>query len=211
VSVLDFVYDPEDWLVSCTRALVSSIKWSLNDPNVIVESAFPTADDLLQWTPLAKPVIHVNRDDIENPVLGFGTPGVDEFVPGPGGVGGSWRLKEAQLHLVNFDVGVWVSAEQGGETRRMQLVQALTDMFSRPVAKKTMKEVTEGLWVESFTGGRDDVDRINDLPVWRAMEMTLILRVVSRHVPAIYQVVPENFDQDQDLTIADSDGNQLPI
>ena len=192
-------YSPEDWLTSCTRSLVSYIASQFaSDPHVEVESSFPSLQQMEKWTPLPKALIHVNRDDVENPVLGFGTPGVEVY----DSVAGSWRIDEAAVHLVNYDMGVWVSAAMGGETKRMQIVQSLTNLFSTASAKKRVSEATGGLWVQSFAGGRDDVDRINELPVWRAMDMTLILRVVSRH-PTPEEVVPEGFDQVQSLTIND--------
>lgn len=200
---MSVLYDPENWLVTCNRALHDYVATMF--PNYDVELNFPDTEKLV---PLAKPLIHFEQDNVENPVLGFGTPGVEDY----DSTAGTWRLKEAQVHLVNYDVGVWVSKDAGGATERMKATQALTDMFCRPTAKQDMQAATNGLWVVSFTGGRNELDRISDVPVWRALDMTLILRVVSRHVPDTLEVVPTDATQDQNLTIVvDQTGVPAPV
>ena len=119
---------------------------------------------------------------------------------------------EAVLHLVNFDVGVWVSAENGGVTKRMELTRKLKDMFTSATGKEAFNEATGGLWPMSFEGGLNQLDRVNDLPIWRTMGMTLIVRCFAKIVPLspyIY-VDPGNYIQDPHLTI-DDNGTIKPV
>lgn len=197
-------YDPENWLVTATRSLASYVEEQFDDNIVDVEIGFP---DTLNLLPLPKLLIHFEQDHIANPVLGFGTPGKEVFDD----IAHTWLLQEAQVHEINFDVGVWASKETGGVTARMQAVQKLTDTFARPEGKKAMMVATGGLWVVSFTGGRNEIDRLDDVPVWRALDMTLMLRVVSRHLPALPEVAVGDFDQDQELTIINDGGVQSPV
>jgi hypothetical protein len=204
-------YDPENWLVTLPRCLGSWVQSKFDSDLVTVEMEFPDTNELQRKWPLDKVLVHFQQDDLEHPVLGFGVPGVEEFVAGPGGVGGDWRLKEAQVHHVNYDVGVWCSAETGGETARNEVLQTLSYLFTLPNSRNAMRDETGGLFPQSFSGGRYDLDRINDQPVWRAMDMTLIVRAVERFVPQTFEVVPEGFDQDPELSISDDTGNQVPI
>lgn len=202
------LFDPDAWLVSLHRALADYIKDNIGSRPVIVEMGAPSPDQFNKESPPELTIIHFEQDDKDSPIMGFGIPGEEEYDE----VAGTWMLHEAQPHLVNFDVGVWCSTQAGGSTARMEVVQKLTDLFTMPAQKKTMSEVTGGIWPLSFAGGRFALDRINDLPVWRAMDMTLIVRVVGRFTPEIPEVVPsEGFDQTPNLTIVTDDGSQLPV
>lgn len=193
-----YAFDPVEWLTSATRALEDYVRNALGDDDVQVEMSFPNTDTITKETPLAKVLIHFEQDNIENPVLGFGVPGkevvdVDE---------GSWALYEAAWHEINFDVGVWVSAEMGGATKRMQVYQQLVTMFGTALGRIDLNETTGGVKVVNFHGGRFALDRVNDLPIWRAMEMTLICQVFSKHIPPQIEVLPiDGADQTQIITI----------
>lgn len=213
MSVLQ--YDPDNWLLSATRSLGSYVSSKVNGPTLAptdIEMSFPNTRDWSKSVPLAHSIIHFEQDDVESAPWGFGTPGTLTFTESPdaGVTPAHERLDEAQRHLVNFDVGVWTSAESGGVTERMRLVQTLINIFTVAGAKQELFDTTGGLWVVSFSGGRNELDRINDLPVYRALDMTLILRVFSRHT-GVEEVVPDSFDQSQSLTIADNSGAQVPI
>lgn len=190
-------YDADNWLVSATRELGTYVDTLLADPDAEVEMSFPNTRDWTKETPLPKTLIHFEQDDMEDRALGFGSPGVDVV----NNLTGTVEHQEAAWHLINFDVGVWVSAEGGGATKRMETVQALKNMFTTAGGKTAFNEATEGLWVVSFDGGRNALDRINDIPVWRAMEMTLVLRVFSRHLPVAPDILIGDFVQDQDFVI----------
>lgn len=196
-------YDPENWLLSCSRELKDYVAAAF--PNFDVELNYPDTEKLL---PMERPLIHLEQDDLAHPVLGFGVPGVEVQDE----VNHTWELQEAQVHLVNFDVGVWVSKEAGGATARMQAAQGLADMFARPNGKKALQEATGGLWVVNYTGGRNELDRIADTPVWRMLDCTVIVRVVSRHVPLAPEVLHDKYEQDQQLTTATPPiGAQSPV
>lgn len=197
-------FDPDNWLLSAHRALHSYVQ-SKFDPNLVtVEMSWP---DVTKELPFHKVLIHMEQDDQENPILGFGTPGVEVYDEDAG----TWVVHEAQLHHLNFDVGVWASSQAGGATARSKAAQTLTNIFTPAEAKKELQATTDGIWVVSFNGGRNELDRITDLPVWRAMDMTLVVRVVSRHIPAQTEIVPFGADQTPDLTIVNDAGEQSPV
>lgn len=199
-----YQYDAVEWLTSATRALEDYVRNALADDDVQIEMSYPNTDTITKETPLDKVLIHFEQDNVDNPVLGFGTPG-KEIVDVDAG---SWTLYEAAWHYINFDVGVWVSAEMGGATKRMQMYQRLVTMFGTALGRIDLNETTGGVKVVSFNGGRFALDRVNDLPIWRAMEMTLICQVFSKHVPPQTEVLPiDGVDQAQELTI---DGN-IPV
>lgn len=204
------IYDPNDWLLSMTRTLGSYVETTLADPDTDVEMSFPDTRNWKKDTPLARALIHFEQDDISDPVLGFGVPGVDVFTD-TDPLNPTTEHAEAAMHLVNFDVGVWTSAEAGGATKRMQLVQALKNMLATASGKVAFNTATQGLYAVSFEGGRNELDRINDIPVWRALNMTLIVRCFSRHAPAVPDVVALDAYQDQNLKITSSDGTLVPI
>lgn len=206
------VFDPDvDWLVSCNRALAEYVAAAFDPDLVTVEMNFP---DTLHLLPLETTLIHFEQDDMDHPVLGFGTPGKEVFTPSTGpGVGqeGTWLIQEAVQHVVNFDMGVWASAQSGGATHRMKVMQTLSNLFAPAVARLAFREAT-GMQVVSFAGGRNELDRLNDTPVWRALDMTLVLRVFSRHTPATPEIVPDDIDQTQQLTTAiQGTGAQAPV
>jgi hypothetical protein len=199
-------FDPTNWLLSATRVLGEYVSVFVDDEDVKVEMSFPDTTAWPEELPLKMAVIHFEQDEIQNPMIGFGNPGVEEIEDIPDGPS-TWTLSEAAWHEINFDVGVWVSAEMGGATKRMELVQKLTNLFTVAGFKQNMLDETGGLWAVNFTGGRNALDRVNDIPVWRAMDMTLILRVSSKHVPPPFDIVViGEVDQVQDLTIYGEDG-----
>lgn len=217
MSILQF--DPDNWLLGLTRTLKSYVEANINaDDLVNVEMSYPDTDDWTKETPLAKTLIHFEIDNQQNPVIGFGTPGkpsltvptgydpADPLATDPQ----TERIDEAAWHIVNFDVGVWASVESGGGTARMKYHQLLVNLFTVAGAKQKMYDDTGGIWVVSFDGGRHATDRINDLPVWRALEMTLIVRVSSRH-GGMEVTVPDGIGFVDEFTIADEDGNQVPV
>lgn len=201
-----YPYDPEDWLVSASRAIVTYIQIAVGD-DVNVENSYPDTRTWIKETPLAKTLIHVEQDDETDPVLGFGIPGVRIYDDDAG----TSLLQEAAMHIVPYDIGVWASAESGGVTTRMQSVQMLKNLFTPATGRRAFNEATGGIQVVSFDGGRNELDRINDLPVWRAMGMTLIVRVFSRHVPATADTMVLDVEQDQRLAITGPTGALLPI
>ena len=205
---MTITYDPESWLLSATRSLGDYVTTTLDDPDTDVEMSFPDTRSWPKQVPLAKALVHFEQDGLDNPILGFGSPG-DDILDDSDPLNPTLLHREAAMHDLNFDVGIWVSAECGGTTKRMELMQVLANMFTTSLGKKALNAATEGLTVMSFNGGRFEIDRINDIPVWRALDMTLIVRCFSRHIPAVPDVVALDIYQDQDLTIRSESGADI--
>ena len=209
-----YEYDLDNWLISATRMIGTYTYDTLNVmdafiDNLSVEMSFPNTRDWVKKTPLDKLLIHFEQDDISDPILGFGVPDelvIDDFDP----VEPIAKLHEAARHQINFDVGVWASAEMGGSTKRMEAVQALKGMFATAGGRIAFNLATN-LSVMSFDGGRNELDRINDVPVWRTVDMTLVIDVFSRHIPAVSEWVPTETILDDDLTIVTDGGIILPV
>lgn len=194
-----YPYDPADWLVSMTRGLESFVKSKLSAALYDVQMGFPDPAELVKPNPAKKVLVHFERDAVDSPAWAFGIQGVDEWSE-PDHLSGTFRVLEAQRRLVNFDVGVWATLDAGGETIRMKAVQALHDMFGSNGAKEDFNFQLGGVVIREFSGGSDVTDRINDTPVWRTIDMTLVLEAFSKSTPEP-SVVPESFDINPDLDI----------
>lgn len=188
-----YQYDPEDWLVSLTRGLEDYAKSKLNNGVIQVQMSFPDPAQIIQPHPLDKVLVHFERDDVSSPAWAFGVQGVDEWSD-PSHLSGTFQVQEAHRRIVNFDVGVWATLDAGGETMRMKVVQALHDIFGSNGARLDFNEQLGGVTLVGFDGGRDWTDRISDMPVWRTVNMTLVLEAFSKTVPDEPWVVPEGFD-----------------
>lgn len=211
-SVPIVTFDPDDWLVSTTRAIGAYVSNYLNDPDLGVEMSFPDTRNMQKETPLDKALIHFEQDDISDPVLGFGVPGKDVFDYVTDPAAPTYAKHETMQHHINYDVGVWVPAEIGGATKRMQLTQSLKNMLTTATGKKALNGATGGLWIVSFEGGRNELDRINGIPIWRTLNMTLIIKVFSRHIPATILVPGDgDYKQNPDLTIQSATGTLVPV
>jgi hypothetical protein len=187
------IYDPQNWLVTMTRGLEDYAKAAFNGDLYTVQMSYPDVANLTNGQPLDKVLIHFERDVVDSPVWAFGIQGVDEWSD-PSHLSGMFMVHEAQRVIVNYDVGVWASADAGGETYRMLAVQTLHNIFGPAGVRQNFNALTQGITIGSFTGGRDTTDRINDLPVWRTMDMTLVLEAFSRGPDPAPDVVPEDFD-----------------
>jgi hypothetical protein len=207
-----YAYSPDSYLVSTIRQLEAWTRDQLQlDPALAdvfeLEMSFPDTTRITKASPLEKLLIHFELDEQANPTLGFGKPGVSVYDEDLG----VEVFSEAALHLLNFDVGIWASAEAGGASKRMEARQALTNLFATVTGKELFNADTEGLWIVSFDGGRDLLDRVNDLPIWRSASMTLVVRVFSRHTPPVGIATPDEYFQDPELTIIGDDGLPDPV
>ena len=176
-------YDPEQWLVSTTRALKEFVDNAFNAAyEVIME--FPSTDTVMKYVPLEKTLIHFEIDDVHGRPLGFGanigTTNYDETNPGSETV----RPQEARLHTINFDVGVWSSDRSGGTTARLRAQQTLSDLFigkrAQDALDAAVKDGDGRIEILRYEGGRSLTDRINDVDVYRMTGATLEVRVFSR-------------------------------
>lgn len=193
----DYTYDPINWFVSAPRQIEAWVTAKLQEidaltDNVKVEMSFPDTSQWKKATPLDKVLVHFELDRTEDPILGFGIPGVGTYDEDEE----TWQLDEASMHDLNFDVGVWVSAEMGGASKRREAMQALKNLFG-PAGSRLLFNADTGMNIVSFAGGRDIIDRINDVPVWRGFDMTLVVRVFGRHPGEPIQVpldIEQNFN-----------------
>jgi len=195
----DSMVDPDNWLLTLYRAL----KYYINDnqPGVYdIRFDFPGTDDLQDLLPLEKTIIHFEVDDHNDLRLGLG-PQTYQYqystIVDPDNntlMRDLIEEHEAQQHLVNFDIGIWASAKSGGVTARLQAFQLLNDLFSGPDNFRTVREKV-GCEIISFTGGSFLRDSVNDIPLYRAGNITLIVRVFARRritpVPIIEEIIQE--------------------
>lgn len=197
------LYDVDNWLVTSSRTLREFIAAAFDPGHVTVELNFPNTQELL---PLPKTLIHLEMDAMTHPVVGFGVPKIEVIDD----VNGTVTNSDLAAHEVNYDVGVWASRESGGATARMQAMQTLSNLFAPAKARLDFRDAT-GMSVVSFTGGRNELDRLDDVPVWRALDMTLVVRVVSRNVQTEVDILPTDIIEQPQLTITDDTGQQTPV
>ena len=180
---MSVLYNPDLWAESMWRALKSYVT-GLVDPKIYeVVFGYPSARDLDRLLPLDRTLIHFEIDDI--PVergLGLGDNYVeailDETTPAPPGK--TVEYWEAREHHVDFDVGVWASAESGGVTSRLKARTLLTRCFSGTTAYRNCLATTDGIHIKAFSGGRNLVDSFGDIPLWRTVDISLMVQVFSR-------------------------------
>jgi hypothetical protein len=186
------LYDPERWLETTVRCLKEYLEENFNkaltdgDEYVGLQvyeivAEFPGPDLDLRKMPMDKTIIHFEIDDIQSGLLGFGDGIVDYlFDDASGSVAG----RTGEIHLINLDVGIWASDRSGGVTARSRAKQILHNCLGSAASITRLRDFSSNgdgeLELLGFTGGRFVPDRINDMPVHRMIECTLILRVFSR-------------------------------
>ena len=167
---------------------------------------WPSTTDLGKMMPLSKTLIHFEIDSVTNMPIGFGEQKDVTVDP----VSGITTEFECRRHDVNFDVGIWSSARSGGTTARLNAYQLLTEMFVGPSAYFALKEI--GIELMGFTGFACIREEIDDIEVFRAMDMTLMLRVYSQKALDDGQAI-QTIIQDGVITIDDElliDATPLP-
>jgi hypothetical protein len=177
------LFNPEKWLTTFTRALKDYVingALPLNLYEIIMEYPGVLMTDT-NW-PRPKTVIHFSIEDIEQMQMGMGSGVVNEVfsvppLPALGEVVEEW---EAHPYRVTLDVGIWASKESGGSTARMEAREALDLLFVGPKARTNCMTLTDGIEILSFTGGRFVEDEVNNLPVFRAVDQDLIVRLYGR-------------------------------
>lgn len=152
-----------------------------------VVSTFPGTELIAERLPLGKTLIHFELDDPRFRYLGFGDNVVSyEYDANIANV----TPIEAQYYDFNFDLGIWASQESGGVTSRLNAFQALSNMFNGVLSYRTCFDQTD-IQIRSFSGGMFTEEQINDLPVWRAADMTLIVCAFGRKTPTPIPAVQE--------------------
>lgn len=207
-----YAYDPDHYLVSTLRSIESWTRDRLEAMPEMggvfdLEMSYPDTTRLAKDVPLRKLLVHFELDDDPDIVLGFGQPGIDLFDEDAEEA----MIQEATLHRLNFDIGIWASAEAGGATKRMEARQALMRLFGSVYGRQEFNLATEGLQVVSFEGGSDVLDRVGDLPMWRTTRAELVVEVFGRIIPALAELTAMETNQLQNLTIIGDDGEPEPV
>jgi|SRR5262245_48588600 len=213
-------YDPEIYLESVTRVIqeyaLAGFTRAAHDVNgddvgenlydIIMEFPGPILDTV-KTVPFEKTLIHFEIDDIQTNLLGFGD---NVFAENFDQSSGTIRPQEAKKHEINFDVGIWATDSCGGTTARMRAYQILNELFSGSIATEALRRYSNGgdgpIDILSFSGGRFATERVNDIPVYRTVNSSLVVRCYSRtriptlELPAVMDVYVE------ELTIAFPEG-----
>lgn len=190
-------FDPEKWALSMMRALKQYTLTGFSTASWELVMEFPNPGNLAKRLPLAKPLIHIEMEDPRSIPFGMGENWVNAIFDE---VETKVEYWEAHRHEVDWDVGIWTSAESGGTTTRAEARDILDDLFNGPVARDACMANTDGVEVLSITGGRNFVDVINDLPVYRMVDIVLSTRVFSRKkLPE--QTFIETHDQETQVEI----------
>jgi hypothetical protein len=193
------LFNPDKYLTSTVRALSDYITNAFDAELVKVLKEFPPPDS---WeTPTEQIIVHLELDDDAPQPVGFGTFSRDTY----DALTQTSVIEEATAwYLLNFDVGVWAFQEAGGATARMETQETLKQLFIGNQADLDLAAATNGIHLAdpsmSFSGGRHITDTINGLPVWRTMDMTLVVRVCGRRTYAATAAI-EAIDQAPELVI----------
>lgn len=210
-------FTPDNWLVSLHRAVKDYVETQINeyvkdDADLaaglsVFQAVFewPESDDLATSSELAKTTIHFIIDDIDSRKLGFGDDVVAGIeIPGGGVAADTVQPQEAQMHQINFDIGIWASDKSGGVTSRLVAYQMLQRILGSTSGRRAFQEGTGGIEVISFNGGRFITDRVNDVRVFRTIDSELVVRVFSRVIGGQLTIVDQEPLQSTGLEISDT-------
>lgn len=198
-------FQPGVWLTSLFRALKEYVEDNLNLDAYDVVFDYAPAEVTAKKLPLQKSVIHFAVDDIQNPAIGYGATVLE--------ITETNTLTESELlaHVLNFDVGMWASAQTGGTSARLVVYQHLVRLFQGKAAYDRCYQATEGVEIISFNGGRFILDRINDLEIYRIVGAELIVKCYSAETGALESgYTPYTIEQDPELTIQENVIIELP-
>ena len=176
-----YFYSPELWLETSVRALEEYLQRGFDESIYEILLGYPPAGEIDRRMPFRRTLIHLEIDDIDDRILGFGDGGiVDNYNPDTGTV----QVQEANEHRIDLDIGAWADDASGGATARLRAYQILTTLLHGPLATRSLFDATTngdgGLEIVEFNGGRFIVERVDDLPVYRIVNCTLTIRIYSR-------------------------------
>lgn len=209
-------FKPDRWLSSLMDALEGQMRYSINewmgveDSSNVVEislthlgSERETSEDI-DIGDLDKLLVTVNIDDLDNQALGFGNNVVSGEITEPTeDEAGKVLEYAARMHMVNIDLGIIASDKAGGSSARLQGYEMLDSMFGSPFKRQRFRELTDGIEIVSFTGGRFAKDTINDIRVFRVVGAELVVRVYSRDVASDEIIIVDDVIQNPSLVIGD--------
>ena len=201
----DYSYDPTNYLTTTLRSIQEYVTDQLHAATDIgdvvdVEMSFPDTRSWMKTIPLERSLVHFELDDDPEMRLGFGVPTTQDDD------GDTTTLSEPVPHELNFDVGVWTSAQSGGTTKRGQLRQALYAIFGPASARREFTEQT-GIVIKSYGGGHDVLDRVGDVPIYRTAAITLVASVFSKHTFASGVDLITAYEQREELSVVGADGS----
>jgi hypothetical protein len=192
-------FNPDKWATSLFESLKEYVDDNIHEVYDVV-MGYPDADSVASLMPLPKTMIHFEIDDPRQVPFGFGDNVVNRIYNEGAGTVEEW---EAHCHEVRIEVGVWASVESGGVSARLEARQDLDGLFNGPSARESLMTHTNGVELLAFTGGQFVTDRINDLPVFRIVDMELRVRVFSRTKKVPIPFIDE-VDQSPGLVIDDN-------
>ena len=199
-------YDPEKFMETTLRTLKDYVSANLNTSIYSVVMEFPGAIEDSEKLPMKKTIIHFELDDISSSPVGMGD---NAFADNYDSVAQTIQPQYAQMHRMNFDVGVWASDRSGGTTARMRAKQQLEFLFglnSGGIDRlRNFSDNGDGvIEIVSFSGGRFVQDTSeNDTRLYRMVDCSLEVRVFSRTPLAIQTPIPtiESHTQNPGLTV----------
>lgn len=206
-------FSPDSWLTTAFAAFTDYISTEIDkyvrddasDPvglqvyDLVMD--YPHSDELPKAGEFTKTIIHLSLDDVDNRRLGFGD-GVVSWTEIPGVDGSTLSPEEAQMHTLNFDVGVWASDQSGGVSSRLRAYEMLDYIFNGEMARQKANAVTGGVEIIGYQSGRFVPDKINDIRVFRVVGAEVVVRVFSRKkVPTDNVIVDGELIQDPNLVI----------
>lgn len=216
-------YDPEAWIESTIRVLKEYLEQefqvSVDDGQDFVGldayeiiAEFPGTLLDARKMPMQRTIVHFEIDDIQSNIVGFG----DNVFSSTLSLDGMLTGRTGEVHLINFDVGIWASDASGGTTARMRAKQILQSALGGARGITRLRDFSDNgdgmLEIMGFSGGRFMADRIGDMTVHRMSDSTLVIRVYSRDPlapdmtgPAIMEI-----DQDPEFWIEEG-GNLVPV
>jgi len=216
---------PDSYLTSTMRALEEYVTEGFDltgadtDPYKISMHYPDVVNMAKSRMPIERTLIHFEIDDNRYVTLGMGDQVFEaeyEAIPGSNPIQETIVEHEGRLHEIDLDVGIWASAESGGPTSRMEARETLDTLFAGTAAYRGLHEATDGIEILSFRGGRNLIDQINDIPVFRTVDLTLRIRVFARFkkfpVPAIEEIGQEyEYIFDPHFTITGGSGQIEPV
>jgi hypothetical protein len=218
------IFKPDTYLTSTMRALEEYVKVGFdlqgdNSDPYEISMHYPDVTMMAKTRlPVERTLIHFEIEEDRYRTLGFGDSVFDakyETIPGSSPVQETIVEHEGRCHELDLDVGIWASAESGGPTSRMEAREVLDTLFAGSAAYKGCHAATAGIEVLSFTGGRNLIDQINDIPIFRTVDLMLRVRVYARFKKfpiAVIQQIGVDYEivVDDNLTINES-GEPEPI
>lgn len=188
-------FNPDVWLESLFRVLKTYVERNSSEAYEI-RFSFPEADERAEFVKIPRTVIHFEIDDIDNPKYGFGDNVVSDLVDD---TEMTIVEHEAIPHVVNFDIGIWASPSSGGLTSRMRAYQIIDRLFCGSTAFQKAQAEAD-IEIINFTGGTFAREKVSDVPLFRAMGITLVVRVFERRTKDAIPYI-DTIEQDPMLEI----------